>query len=129
MVMPVLCTSTPAHSLLGCDLRNVENGIRVPIHGILYNGTAFEFFQFNGRTWPYTFLRGCFPGDPMHLQRGLPLADASLLGSRAFSISLRPICDTILDTLLVAYSIGLAALRSKARKLSKDSTEYDMAVI
>ena len=97
-------------------LRHPLQRIRVRVLSIRWKNLALHL------------LRGCFPGDPARLRRGLQLVDPSLFGTPAFSVSLRPICDVIFDSLLVAYTSGLVALQAKVRKPKEVLTEYDTAL-
>jgi hypothetical protein len=61
-----------------CDWTNEKQNIHSPIYGILCDGESFEFFMFDGSTKPYSFSRGCFPGDPPAWRRGLRISDFTL---------------------------------------------------
>jgi len=101
----------------GCDLNNKKYGFSLPIHGILCNGSSFEFFRFERADNPL-FLRGCVAGDPEHLKRGLLLLDFKKTETPLpFILDLRRACETVFDIMLCAYISGLQAYhdRSKGR--------------
>ena len=88
-------------STLGCDVNNNKRGFSLPILCILSDGVTFEFFKFERNGSSSSFLRGCFPGDPILLQRGLtlPTTDSPL----PFILQLRCVCETVFDVMLSAY--------------------------
>ncbi|KAN0132310.1 hypothetical protein V8E53_009874 [Lactarius tabidus] len=73
-----------------CDYNNRRNGKGIPIHGILCDDIAFQFFSFDGSTNPhYTFSVGRAPVDRLHM---MTLQDFShLSNARGFILSLRPV--------------------------------------
>lgn len=114
-----------------CDWDNMHIGIRIPIYGILCNGRSFQFFIFDGsmRTRPYKFSMGVVPGRfrVTELRFLGPLPEPT---ARQFIHSLRPICETIFNLLLVAYIISMKEMRDRSitrqwkvqgRSLSVDS--------
>jgi hypothetical protein len=104
----------------GCDLNNAKHGFSLPIYCILCNGLSFEFFKFEGTTPNPSFFRGCFPGDPKHLQRGLHVPDFTTTEtSLPFILQLRCVCETIFDIMLGAYISGLKAYREQSASVSK----------
>jgi hypothetical protein len=99
----------------GCDLNNAQSGYSLPIHCILCDGVAFEFFKFQRKPEP-SFLRGCFPGDPPHLRRGLKLRDfTETTTSLPFLLDLLCVSETIFDTMLCAYISGLKAYHERSK--------------
>ena len=102
-------SATDYFEYTACDIHNTDNDFSLPIHCILSDGLSFEFFKFE-RTDAPRFLRGCFAGDPEHLQRGLELPNYSKKStSLPFILELRGVCETIFDTMLCAYISGLRA--------------------
>jgi hypothetical protein len=69
----------------------------------------YEFFKFERNPNP-SFIRGCFFGDPVHLQRGLKVFDyTSMTSTLPFILQLRCACEIIFDIMLNAYIAGLKA--------------------
>jgi hypothetical protein len=94
----------------GCDLNNAKRGFSLPIYCILCDGLSFEFFKYERTTLIPSFFRGCFPGDPEHLQRGLQVPDFTTTEtSLPFILHLRCVCETIFDVMLTGYTSGLNA--------------------
>ncbi|KAM6489096.1 hypothetical protein JOM56_015508 [Amanita muscaria] len=92
-----------------CNLENSAQGFFLPIHCIFTDGLSYEFFKFERNPNP-SFIRGCFPGDPYHLQRGLKVPDYSFMATTLpFILQLRCACETIFDIMLSAYIAGLKA--------------------
>ncbi|KAM6492127.1 hypothetical protein JOM56_011851 [Amanita muscaria] len=92
-----------------CNLENSAQGFSLPIHCIFTDGLSYEFFKFERNPNP-SFIRGCFPGDPGHLQRGLKVPDYSFMATTLpFILQLRCACETIFDIMLSAYIAGLKA--------------------
>jgi hypothetical protein len=92
----------------------------VPVYGILCDGSTFEFFLFDGSTKPYSFSRGCLPGDPPIFRNGFRLEDfAKTETPRPFILTLRPICEIIFDLLLRGYISSLNAYRSRSSRKSE----------
>jgi hypothetical protein len=94
-------------STLGCDLNNNKRGFSLPNFCILSDGVTFEFFKFERNGSDSSFFRGCFPGDPILLQRGLtsPTTDSPL----PFILQLCCVCETVFDVMLSAYIHALNA--------------------
>ncbi|KIL56849.1 hypothetical protein M378DRAFT_88746, partial [Amanita muscaria Koide BX008] len=93
----------------GCNLENSAQGFSLPIHCIFTDGLSYEFFKFERNPNP-SFIRGCFPGDPYHLRRGLKVPDySSMPTALPFILQLRCACETIFDIMLSAYIAGLKA--------------------
>jgi hypothetical protein len=119
-----LTLATPDRSDLlgctGCDYENLSREMSLPIHCIFSDGFSFEFFKYE-RTPNPTFLRGCFHGDPDHLQRGLQISDfRNMETSLPFIIQLRSICETIFDVMLSAYITGLKAYCDRSEKRGRE---------
>ncbi|KAM6492144.1 hypothetical protein JOM56_011868 [Amanita muscaria] len=92
-----------------CNLENSARGFSLPIHCIFTDGLIYEFFKFERNPKP-SFIRGCFPGDPDHLLRGLKVPDYSFMRTTLpFILQLRCACETIFDIMLSAYIAGLKA--------------------
>jgi hypothetical protein len=110
------------HGCTGCDLNNESHGFSLPIHCIFTDGMSFEFFKFERRSNP-TFLRGCFPGDPKHLRRGLKVPDFTTMEtSLPFILQLRCVCETIFDVMLSAYIAGLRAYYKRSKYKGKEQS-------
>lgn len=104
----------------GCDLNNAKRGFSLPIYCILCDGVSFEFFKFERTTPNPSFLRGCFPGDPEHLQRGLQVPDFTTTEtSLPFILQLRCVCETIFDIMLTGYTSGLNAYHERSALTGK----------
>lgn len=117
----------------GCDLNNAQGAFSLPILCILSDGLTFEFFKFERDGSGPSFFRGCFPGDPEGLQRGLKLPDPQTTDTTLpFVLQLRGICETIFDTMLSAYISALYACRDRsalARKQKRPSLDgWDQAL-
>ena len=100
--------------------------ITIPIHGILCDGATFQFFNFDASTKPYKFSMGVPRGSRFRVSGGLPLADfSSEPTARSFIHSLRPICETVFNLLLVAYSASLKVYhdRSASRNGQRNSLD------
>ena len=116
MCIDIILTVEPA----ACDWNNTQSNFSVPIYGILSDGESFEFFKFDGSTKPYSFYRGCFPGDPIPLQRGLRLGDFTLADNALpFMRDLRTICETTFYVMLLAYISSLKAFWGRSEMKSK----------
>jgi hypothetical protein len=78
------------------------------------DGLTYEFFKFERNPNP-SFTRGCFFGDPVHLQCGLKVPnyqDSFMpVTSLPFITQLRCACEIIFDIMLSAYIAGLKALQ------------------
>jgi hypothetical protein len=97
------------------DWNNTRFDISIPIYGILCDGSSFQFFTFDGNTKPYKFSMGVVPGSRFRVAGGLPLFDfSSEPTARAFIHSLRPICETVFNLLLVAYIASLKVFRDRS---------------
>lgn len=98
-----------------CHWNNTQLDISIPIYGILCVGSSFHFFTFDGNTKPYKFSVGVVPGSRFRVAGGLPLVDfSSEPTARAFIHSLRPICETVFNLLLVAYITSLKVFRDRS---------------
>jgi len=85
------------------------------VHGILCDGTTFEFFSFDGGTKPPTFSRGVFPdASSSRPLQNLVLADYHGSATIDFLRSLRPICETLFYFLLLTYKSGLQAYTQRS---------------
>jgi len=100
----------------GCDLNNSSHDYSLPIHCVFMDGWTFEFFKFE-RNPIASFIRGCFPGDPKHLRRGLEVPNfASMKTSLPFILQLRCACEIIFDVMLSAYIAGLKAYYNRSQE-------------
>ncbi|KAF8622535.1 hypothetical protein AX15_006941 [Amanita polypyramis BW_CC] len=103
----------------GCDLDNYTRGFSLPIHCIFTDGLTYEFFKFERNPNP-SFIRGCFPGDPKHLRRGLKVPDYSSMSTTLpFILQLRCTCETIFDIMLSAYIAGLKAYYARSEEMGR----------
>ncbi|KAI9439868.1 hypothetical protein H4582DRAFT_2075230 [Lactarius indigo] len=94
--------------------------VSVPIYGMIYNGYGFQFFTFDGSTKPYRFSAGVVQGSHFRVTEGLPLVDlSSEPPAYSFIHSLRPICETIFNLLLVTYITGLRVFRDISQVASQ----------
>ena len=106
-VIPSLVTYT-INSAPACDFNNRQDGISVPIYGMLCDGTHFQFFCFDGNARPYKFSIGL---DPRTQFQVIPLCDFSFhLSSKLFIHGLRTICEIVFNLLLLTYVASLKAL-------------------
>ncbi|KAF8233174.1 hypothetical protein L208DRAFT_1268124, partial [Tricholoma matsutake] len=104
----------------GCDLNNSTQNFSLPIHCIFTDGWAFEFFKFERNPNPI-FIRGCFPGDPAHLRRGLKVPDfTAMKTSLPFILQLRCAWGIIFDVMLSAYIAGLTAYYDRSEDKGKN---------
>ena len=103
----------PQHTVkpTACDWNNTRFDVSIPIYGILCDGSGFQFFTFDGSTKPYKFSMGVIPGSRFRVAGGLPLVDFS---SEPTARSLRPICETVFNLLLVAYIASLKVFRDRS---------------
>jgi hypothetical protein len=109
-----------------CDWNNTRFDISIPIYGILCDGSSFQFFTFDGSTKPYKFSMGVVPGSRFRVAGGLPLVDfSSEPTARAFIHSLRPICETIFNLLLVAYIASLKVFRDRSASRHEQRKSLD----
>jgi hypothetical protein len=98
-----------------CDWNNTRFNVSIPIYGILCDGSSFQFFTFDGSTKPYKFSMGVVPGSRFRFAGGLPLVDfSSEPTARSFIHSLRPICETVFNLLLVGYIASLKMFRDRS---------------
>ncbi|KAF8341291.1 uncharacterized protein EI90DRAFT_3033376 [Cantharellus anzutake] len=120
-----------------CDWKNSIAGLAVPVFGILWDGTFFQFFKFVGaQKIPHSFLRGAFAGDPPRFQRGLMLPDPTTDGTTLpFIQVVRLISETVFDLLLCAHLWSIEAFRDRsvnrgsvAGKRKQGSGKWDNAV-
>jgi hypothetical protein len=109
-----------------CDWNNTRFDISIPIYGILCDGSSFQFFTFDGSTKPYKFSMGVVPGSRFRVSGGLPLVDfSSEPTARAFIHSLRPICETVFNLLLVAYVASLKVFRDRSASRDEQRKSLD----
>ncbi|KAF8310918.1 uncharacterized protein EI90DRAFT_2870327, partial [Cantharellus anzutake] len=94
-----------------CDWKNSTEGFFVPVFGILWDGTYFQFFKFVGAPKiPHSFLRGAFAGDPPMLRKGLSLPELiPTVTTLPFIQSVRWISETVFDLLLCAHLSSIEA--------------------
>jgi len=103
------------------DRNNEKQGFRVAVHGILCDGTTFEFFRFDGTTKPSSFHHGRDTTVP-RTQMQLPNLMAATPGS--FIDALRPICEFIFDLMMMAYISSLLAWYM--RSVRKSNAEWKL---
>ena len=98
-----------------CDWNNSTENFFVPVFGILWDGTYFHFFRFDGSSKPSSFLRGSFPGDPIKFRYGIKLPDLTTADESAltFMRHVRLISETIFDLLLSGYIASIEAFRDR----------------
>ncbi|KAH9002125.1 hypothetical protein EDB86DRAFT_2901409 [Lactarius hatsudake] len=109
-----------------CNWNNRKHGFNVPVYGILCDGCSFQFFTFDGNVTPSKFTMGTFPGSTF---RGLKLVDfSSEPTARPFIHSLRPICETIFNLLLLTYIASLKAFRDRFASQQKSLDGWDKAL-
>jgi hypothetical protein len=111
----------------GCNLQKSTRGL--PVHCIFTDGLTYEFFKFERNPNP-SFRRGCFPGDPDHLQRGLKVPNYSFMTTTLpFILQLRCACETIFDMMLNAYiaslKVNYVRLEEKGRKQGLKTPSLD----
>jgi hypothetical protein len=95
----------------------MQNDLRVPVYGILYDGHIFEFFLFNSTTDPYSFKYGLCPDHPRTVRLAFRLPDpGSIITTHPFINALRPICEIIFDLLLDGYVSSLKAFHAHSVK-------------
>jgi hypothetical protein len=102
-----------------CNWQNSQfSSSPLPVYGVLCDGSVFEFFKFKDDKQTLSFTRGCFPGDPRVLRKGLPLSNPSL-SPDSFIRNLRPICEIIFDLMLQGFTSSLVAFRDRSMTKSK----------
>ena len=91
----------------------------LPIYCIFKDDLRFEFFKFERNPTP-SFIHGCFPGHPIHLQHGLELPNFTTMeSSLPYILQLRCICEVIFDTMLCTYIAGLKACYNRSLEMEK----------
>ncbi|KAH9040797.1 hypothetical protein EDB85DRAFT_1925561 [Lactarius pseudohatsudake] len=109
-----------------CNWNNRKDSFNIPVYGILCDGCSFQFFTFDGNVTPSKFTMGTFPGSPF---RGLKLVDfSSKPTARPFIHSLRPICETIFNLLLLTYIVSMKAFRDRFASQQKSLDGWDRAL-
>lgn len=92
-----------------CYTENERKGYFIPMHCIVTDGLAYNFYKLDKRSNP-PFVRGCFSGDPLHLQEGLYIPDYSHRPTALpFMLQLRTACEVVFDVMLRGYIEGLRA--------------------
>jgi hypothetical protein len=80
---------------------------------------TYEFFKYERNPKP-VFIRGCFPGDPEHLRKGLMVPNySSMMTALPFILQLRCACETIFDVMLSAYIAGLNAHYVRSKEMGR----------
>ena len=104
-----------------CDWNNSQEGISMPIFGILCDKVSFEFFKYDGSLDTPTFSKGRLSaGSPEPLE----LADLGMNTSALpFLHSLRLVSEIIFDVLLMAYSSSLTAYRNRSMAKTAETGE------
>ena len=95
----------------------------MPVHGILCDGNAFEFFRFDGTTKPLSFYQGrdtTVPRTRMYLPDLTEASPGSLIDA------LRPICEFVFDLMVMAYISSLNAWHMAEGKPSLEN--WDRAI-
>lgn len=102
-------------------MNNAQRGFALPIFCILSDSLTFEFFKFERtKLGSASFSRGCFSGDPEHLQHGLTLPDPKATETHLpFILRLRCICETVFDIMLNAYISALQAYHDRSALAGK----------
>lgn len=95
------------------DWNNAQDGVRVPVYGILCDGDVFEFFRFDGSPEPPSFSHGCY--GPTSRTR-LVLPDVTDTVTRPFLEALRPICEIIFDIMLTGYASSLEIYHNRSER-------------
>ncbi|KAM6493220.1 hypothetical protein JOM56_011354 [Amanita muscaria] len=112
-----------------CDWNNLRFDVSIPIYGILCDGSSFQFFTFDGSTKLYKFSMGIVPGSRFRVSAGLSLVDfSSEPTARSFIHSLRPICETVFNLLLVGYIASLKMFRDRSASRRKSLDGWDKAL-
>ncbi|KAK2463738.1 hypothetical protein APHAL10511_004231 [Amanita phalloides] len=94
-----------------CDWNNSTQNFSVPLFGILWDGTYFHFFKFDGTSKPPSFLRGAFSADPIKFRRGIKLPDLTDADESAlpFIRTVRLISEVVFDLFLSGYVSSIEA--------------------
>ncbi|KAM6493333.1 hypothetical protein JOM56_011467 [Amanita muscaria] len=112
-----------------CDWNNLRFDVSIPIYGILCDGSSSQFFTFDSSTKPYKFSMGIVPGSRFRVSAGLSLVDfSSEPTARSFIHSLRPICETVFNLLLVGYIASLKMFRDRSASRRKSLDGWDKAL-
>ncbi|KAF8238350.1 hypothetical protein L208DRAFT_1421318 [Tricholoma matsutake] len=109
--------------ILACDYSNAHLGFdSFPIHGILTDGTSFEFFQFDGSTKPPTFAQGVRKAK---MNQGicsfntLTIPRLEGIDASKFILNLRPATEFIFWVILQAYISGIDAYLQRSTRKAK----------
>ena len=87
----------------------------MPVHGILYNGNAFEFFWFDGTTKPSSLYQG---RDTTVPRTRMVVPDLTEANPGSFIDALPPVCAFIFDLMVMTYISGLNAWHMRSVKKS-----------
>ncbi|KAK2467434.1 hypothetical protein APHAL10511_000669 [Amanita phalloides] len=98
------------------DWNNSTQNFSVPVFGILWDGSHFYFFRFDGTSKPSSFLRGAFSADPLKFRNGIKLPDLIAADENAlpFIRAVRLISEAIFDLLLSGYVSSIEAFRDRS---------------
>ena len=120
---------------IACSWNNEQEGLPVPVFGILCDGESFQFFLFDGSSTPFSFTRGSLKDSPT-FQQIFKLDDfIATRSSGPFIRNLRQICEITFDLLLQSYILSLEAYRNRSVNKAerqggprKSTEEWDEAV-
>lgn len=108
---------------LVCDWNNANNGLRVPVYGILCYRDYFEFFLFEGNTLgdtgPFSFKCGSLPNDQSPRYFRLP-DPAYTQTTGPFINALRPICEVLFDLLMNGYVSSVTMYHASVSRSAND---------
>jgi hypothetical protein len=110
-----------------CDYANGRAGFgSSPIHCVLFHGSCFEFFRFDGSSKPPTLSRGVFTRTSKLRTDEVDTLQLVNFGSTTragFIASLRPICETLFFCLLQGYKDGMETFYQRSLAMARDENE------
>jgi hypothetical protein len=109
-------------SFSACDYANDRLDFPpFPVYAILCDGASFEFFSFDGKSWPPIFSRGVFPTSTSKPQEMITLANYRSSSNDEYICSLRPLCETLFYFFLLTFKTGIEAfLQRSSIRATKD---------
>ncbi|KAF8542453.1 hypothetical protein BDD12DRAFT_774865 [Trichophaea hybrida] len=113
-----------------CDYDNYKEGFHTPIHGILSDGTSFQFFRFerDGMERFQEEKPKIMMGITDNGYRKIGVLDFEACPKKEYIRSLRPVCETIFFVLLQGFIEGLEGLhRYSSRNTAKNDINEDQS--
>ena len=108
---------------IACYWNNEQEGLCIPVFGILCDGESFQFFLFDGSSTPFSFTRGSLKDSPTFQQIFKLDEFIATRSSGPFIRNLRQICEITFDLLLQSYISSLAVYRNRSvNKAEREGT-------